>query len=165
MMRDDQQERTGEGLPPGTKLPFNRDYDRATRLQEIVAESGWPTHARVGEDGGTAAWLVAQHADFDVELQARALGLMRRAADEGEADVTEVAYLADRVAVNGGVPQTYGTQVRCRDGRPAPATPLRSPDQVDALRLRVGMESLATYYDELAMMCADEAAAGVETGP
>src|SRR5688572_20374260 len=65
MMRADQQERTGAGLPPGTKLPPSRDYARSVRLKQIISEFGWPTHRMVGRDGGTAAWLVAQHADFD----------------------------------------------------------------------------------------------------
>ncbi|QIG44559.1 hypothetical protein G5V58_18800 [Nocardioides anomalus] len=165
MLAADQLERTGGGLPPGTKLPPARDYDRAQRLRRIVEVRGWPTHDQVGKQGGTAAWLVAQHADFDVAFQQWALAQMTVALRAGQADRTEVAYLADRVAVNTGVPQVYGSQVRCRDGEPRPATPLKRPDDVDSLRHRAGMDPLATYYAELALMCSDEAAAGQEAGP
>jgi hypothetical protein len=165
MLAADQVERTGGGLPPGTKLPPARDYDRAQRLRRIVEARGWPTHDEVGKQGGTAAWLVAQHADFDVAFQQWALAQMTAALREGQADRTEVAYLADRVAVNTGAPQVYGSQVRCRDGKPRPATPLKRPDDIAGLRHRVGMEPLREYYAELAMMCADEAAAGQEAGP
>lgn len=165
MMAADQLERTGAGLPAGTKLPPSRDFDRAQRLRRIVEERGWPTHDEVGKDGGTAAWLVAQHADFDVAFQQWALVRLTAAARAGQADRTEVAYLADRVAVNTGVPQVYGSQVRCRDGEPRPATRLKRPGDVDSLRHRVGMDPLAAYYDELALMCADEAAAGQQAGP
>lgn len=162
MMAADQLERTGEGLPPGTKLPPIRDHSRTVRLQEIIAEVGWPTFDLVGEDGATAAWLIAQHSDTDVEFQVTAVELLRAAVDDGQADATELAYLEDRVAVNRGQPQTYGTQIRCRGGEPDPATPLADEVRVEELRASVGLGTLADYYDELAMMCADEAAEGAE---
>jgi uncharacterized protein DUF6624 len=165
MMRADQQERTGSGLPPGTKLPPTRDYARTVRLRQIVAESGWPTHDAVGRDGGTAAWLIAQHADFDVAFQQQALALLRQRAADGQASGREVAYLEDRVAVNLGKPQVYGTQIRCRDGIPAPATPIIDAERVDDVRAAVGLGPLAEYYQELAMMCADEAAEGQQATP
>ncbi|HEY6696934.1 MAG TPA: DUF6624 domain-containing protein, partial [Acidimicrobiales bacterium] len=78
------------------------------------------------------------------------------ALEAGQADATEVAYLEDRVAVNRGEPQRYGTQVRCRGGRPEPATPLADPATVDADRVEVGLEPLADYYEDLAEACAAE---------
>lgn len=151
MMEADQAERTGESTA-------NNDEPRTDRLREIIDEHGWPTFDLVGRDGATAAWLIAQHADFDVEFQAEALELMRTALDGGQADPTEVAYLEDRVAVNRGEPQRYGTQVRCRDGRLEPATPLADPEGVDGLRAEVGMRpaTLAEYYEEFAQGCAAE---------
>ena len=163
--RDDQMERTGyPSLPPGTKLPPAQDYVRAVRLNSIIDEHGWPTYELVGEQAASAAWLVAQHADFDVALQRRALDLISAAAADGQADRTEAAYLADRVAVNTKQPQTYGSQVRCTAGALAPATPLVDAPRVDELRGQVGMEPLADYYKTLSLMCADEAAEGVTTG-
>lgn len=162
MERDDQVERTGAGLPPGTKLPPSQDYARMLRLTEILDAHGWPTHSLVGEQASSAAWLVAQHADFDVEFQERALALLTAAAEQGEADPTDAAYLADRVAVNRGQPQTYGSQVRCRDGEPSPATPIEDAESVDERRVEAGMRPLADYYAELAMMCAAELAEGQE---
>jgi hypothetical protein len=154
MMEADQAERTGESTA-------NNDELRTDRLREIIDEHGWPTFDLVDRDGATAAWLIAQHADFDVEFQAEALELMRTALDGGQADPAEVAYLEDRVAVNRGEPQRYGTQVRCRDGEPTPATPLADPDGVDQLRAEVGMwpEALAEYYEDFAEGCAAEGGA------
>ncbi len=42
MMRADQVERTGDGLPPGTKLPPIQDGARATRLKETSPSTGGP---------------------------------------------------------------------------------------------------------------------------
>jgi hypothetical protein len=149
MMEADQAERTGESTADG-------DESRTDRLREIIDEHGWPTIDMVGREGATAAWLIAQHADFDVDFQAEALGLMRAALEAEQADPTEVAYLEDRVAVNRGQPQRYGTQVRCRDGRPEPATPLVDAAGVDGLRADVGLQPLAEYYEEFAEGCADD---------
>jgi hypothetical protein len=149
MMEADQAERTGESDASG-------DESRTDRLREIIDEHGWPTFELVGREGATAAWLIAQHADFDVEFQAEALGLMRGVLEAGQADPTEVAYLEDRVAVNRGHAQRYGTQVRCRDGRPEPATPLVDAAGVDGLRAEVGLQPLAEYYEQFAEGCAAE---------
>lgn len=157
MGEEDQAERTGHpDLPPGTRLPPPKDYSRTARLKEIVDEHGWPTHDLVGEDAASAAWLVAQHADFDVAFQQQARELLREAVDDGQADPSELAYLDDRVQVNLGLPQTYGSQVRCEAGAPAPATPLADPALVDDVRRDVGLGTLEAYYAELSMMCANE---------
>jgi hypothetical protein len=159
MQRVDQQERAGEGLPPGTKLGPPQDFTRAERLKVIIADHGGPTFAMVGTDGATAAWLVAQHADHDVAFQRAVVDLLAQAVADSQADPTELAYLIDRVAVNSGAAQSYGIQVRCRGGEPTPATPLTEADRVDQ-RAEVGLGPLADYYEELAMMCAQEEAEG-----
>ena len=158
MMEEDQAERTG-----GTGSVAS-DRERAERLREIVEEHGWPTLSMVGKEGATAAWVIAQHADFDVELQEEFLALMQAAGDD--VDASEVAYLEDRVAVAKGASQRYGTQIRCTpDGEVAPATPLIDEAGVDQLRAEAGMAPLADYYAELADACATEAAATAPTEP
>jgi hypothetical protein len=149
LMDADQAERTGE-------VGANNDLERTERLREIIDEHGWPTFDLVGRDGATAAWLIAQHSDQDVEFQEEALGLLQAAVDDDQADPSELAYLDDRVAVNNGEPQGYGTQVRCASGRAQPATPLVDPDQVDQLRADVGLDPLATYLAEFEEGCTAE---------
>jgi hypothetical protein len=80
----------------------------------------------------------------------------RPALDARQADPTEVAYLEDRVAVNRGQARRYGTQVRCRDGRSEPATPLVDAAGVDGLRADVGLQPPAESYEEFAEACAAE---------
>ncbi|HEY8471777.1 MAG TPA: DUF6624 domain-containing protein [Natronosporangium sp.] len=147
MFEADQAERTGDG-------PITDDADRTDRLREIIEDYGWPTRRMVGVDGATAAWVIAQHSDHDVDFQREALALMCQAAAAGEADVTELAYLVDRVAVNSDQPQIYGTQVGpCEDGRPVPQ-PLWDEARVDERRARVGLEPLADYLAQFEEGCA-----------
>lgn len=154
MQETDQADRTGAPVEEWD------DDARTARLAEIIDEHGWPTRSLVGDDGATAAWVIAQHSDLDVEFQERALELMRQAVDDGEADPTELAYLEDRVALNQGRPQTYGTQIGCVDGRAEPAE-LADPDRVEELREEVGLQPLEDYLAELGPACEAEAS---ETG-
>jgi hypothetical protein len=150
MQAADQAERASEPVEAWN------DAARTERLAEIVDEHGWPTRELVGADGATAAWVIAQHSDLDVAFQERALELMREAVEAGQADASELAYLEDRVALNRGRPQIYGTQIGCVDGHAEPAV-LADPDRVDVLRAEVGLEPLADYLADLEPACAAEA--------
>src|SRR4051812_46539137 len=59
----------------------------ADRLGELLDELGaWPGTDRFGTSAAWAAWLVAQHADTQLELQRQAVALMRDAVAAGAAD-------------------------------------------------------------------------------
>ena len=77
MMDADQEARTGGGSLDG-------DIERTERLEEIIAEHGWPTYDLVGEDGEEAAWVIAQHSDLDPEFQAEALECGARRGGAGD---------------------------------------------------------------------------------
>ncbi len=158
MKAHDQAERMGGTPPPGLPDVPRTDQGRTERLKQLIAGHGWPTRRSVGTDGATAAWLIAQHSDHDVAFQKEALALMQAAGD-GDIDTTELAYLEDRVAVNTGAPQIYGTQIRCGPGaEPVPATPIRDEEKVEQRRKKMKLQPLADYYDELRPICAQEAA-------
>lgn len=147
MLDADQSERTGEAVG-------GNDRARTERLKEIIDEYGWPSVALVGEDGATAAWAIAQHSDHDVMFQERALELMAAAVADGEADPSQLAFLVDRVAVNQGRPQTYGSQLGCVDGAATPA-PIENEGKVDERRAEVGLDPLADYLAQFEEACAD----------
>ncbi len=149
MLEQDQSGRTGGPDPEG-------DAARTARLREIIAEHGWPTYDLVGEDGEDAAWAIAQHSDQDPAFQRQALELLRVAVDAGQASPGNLAYLTDRVAVNAGQPQTYGTQIGCVADGARPATPLADEASVDALRDEAGLGPLADYLAEMDAICAGD---------
>ena len=127
--------------------------DRQARLAEIFDEHGWPGHDLVGEEGSTAAWVIAQHSDLDLAFQQRALELLAAAVAEDDASGGDLAYLTDRVAVAKGEPQTYGTQIRCDRKKPVPPTPIADPGAVEELRAEAGLEPLAAYLKEMKKVC------------
>jgi hypothetical protein len=75
---------------------FCVDADNVAWLKTVVAGVGWPGRSMVGEDGGHAAWLLAQHADRDPVFQRSCLDLITEAVERGEASPVELAYLTDQ---------------------------------------------------------------------
>jgi hypothetical protein len=115
----------------------------AARLREIIAEYGWPHEEIAGEDGAKAAWLIAQHAIGEPDFQRQTLVLLKKHTAEGKLPAWQAAYLEDRIAVQEGRPQRYGTQWidDMRDGLARPL-PLEGPDRVNEFRASVGLDPL-----------------------
>ena len=131
--------------------------ERIERLKEIIDEHGWPTLDLVGKEGEDAAWLIAQHADLDPKFQQQALELLRDAVEAGQASPGNLAYLEDRVAVANGLPQMYGTQIRCGRKGPVPATPIEDGAGVEDRRAQAGLEPLSDYLDQMTEICSHDA--------
>jgi|AntRauTorcE11897_2_1112592.scaffolds.fasta_scaffold07530_2 hypothetical protein len=121
------------------------DARNTERMKEIVAEIGWPTISKVGQDNASSAWLLVQHADHDVEFQLHCLQLMQE-APSSEVDKTDIAYLEDRVRVNQGLGQLYGTQFTQENNQHVPR-PIEDEESVDARRAEIGMGPLSEQIE------------------
>lgn len=116
-------------------------------LRSAVASRGWPRASVVGRDAAQAAFLIAQHTTDEV-FQEEALKLLEPLARAGEVSGQHFALLADRVAVQAGRPQLYGTQAGVRNGRVV-LDPIVDSPGVDARRARLGLPPLAVYVRRL----------------
>lgn len=125
------------------------DANRA-RLKQIVAEHGWPTVAMVGQDGATAAWLLAQHADRDPAFQREVLALMEPLVRQGQASGKDFAYLHDRTHY----PQRFGTQGSCVSRTEWQPFEIEDIARVDERRRAVGLAPLAHYANSVKEHCA-----------
>ncbi|MFD5893358.1 DUF6624 domain-containing protein [Streptomyces sp. NPDC060366] len=136
---------------PAEQLAWRRLTARhGDRLGEIMDEYGWPTAELVGEEAARAAWLVAQHADRQLDVQRRALKQLERAVSAGSAAPRELAFLRDRTLVNDGRKQIYGTQIAgVKDGSPIP-WPCEEPGRMDELRAEAGIEPFDEYVAKFA---------------
>jgi hypothetical protein len=124
---------------------------RNDRLWEVLDdEECWPGWSLVGRDGSEAAWLVAQWAIDDVGLQRRCLEMLEVAVACNDADPVHLAYLADRVRMNDGRDQLFGSQlVLDRDGALVP-WPVDDPVAVDRRRARLGLPPFAEHAAAMA---------------
>lgn len=92
----------------------------------------------VGAAGVRAAWLLAQR---DTALQRVTLRRMMESGPE-EALGADVAVLEDRVRIQSGRKQLYGTQLREENGQLVPA-PMEDSAHVDMRREGAGLPPLA----------------------
>ncbi|MEM1184533.1 MAG: DUF6624 domain-containing protein [Planctomycetota bacterium] len=123
------------------------DAESTAYLQEMIAKHGWPTFDMVGEDGASAAWILAQHADMAPELQAHVLELMEPLVEQAQAHGREFAMLTDRVRNGRGEPQVFGTQFTYDERGVQRPGPTIDWDTIDERRAKVGLPPIAEYAE------------------
>lgn len=120
------------------------DERNTKRVVEMIEQYGWPGNSMVGRSGSTAAFLVIQHANADVQL--KYLAMMREAAAKGELAKSSLALLEDRVLVRQGKSQIYGSQLRNNpDTNKMEFYPIEDEAHVDERRSTVGLGTLTEY--------------------
>jgi hypothetical protein len=87
-----------------------QDEENKQQLISILNQYGWPGKSLVGQQASQAAFLVIQHSDR--ETMEKYLPLLREAAAKGEASKSSLALMEDRVRMNRGLPQLYGSQMQ-----------------------------------------------------
>jgi hypothetical protein len=124
------------------------DQVREARLLRIIEEKGWPRISQVGHQAANSAWLIAQHGSPD--FLKRCLPLMQAAAGKHEMPLSSLALSIDRVLMNEGKKQVYGSQLQVIDGRTVDY-PIDDMAGVDGRRAAMGLEPYAQYrkrFDE-----------------
>lgn len=130
---------------------FNKDEFDEKSLREVserhvaivkplVEEHGWPTNP----DDEMHLVSIVLHADHDPEFQDTCLTLMKSKSPRRDL----VAYLTDRVLVNRGQPQIFGTQV-LYDGVTYRPYDIYKPEGVDIRRSAIGMEPMSSYLSKM----------------
>jgi hypothetical protein len=120
----------------------------SARMSEILEQYGWPGRGLAGEDGCEAAWKIVQHAILDPALQRRGLEFLRSAVAAGEAPAWQMAMLTDRVLMQEGKPQWYGSILVAGEHGLTPWD-IAEPQAVDARRYDVGLPPLREHMQRL----------------
>lgn len=119
------------------------------RFGRIIERIGWPTTSKVGPIASKCAWLIAQHADHDIGFQKHCLELMQK-EPEHEVQEVDIAYLYDRICVNEGRPQFFGTQFTNNAYGAYGPHPIEFPETVDERRMLLDLEPMTDYKLSLA---------------
>jgi hypothetical protein len=119
------------------------DSINLVKVTRIIDKHGWPGIDKVGQQGASTVFLVIQHSD--AETRAKYLPMMRQAVKDGKANGGELALLEDRIALEQGRKQIYGSQIMRNEDGSYSVLPLEDPDHVDKRRLEVGLPPLRDY--------------------
>ncbi len=109
-----------------------------------------PTNSKVGAENAHKFWLVVLNSNEDTEFQTQILKAMHEELEENDISTADYAFLADRIRVNQGKAQIYGTQVEYNEitERFEPFA-LRKPESVDQRRVIMGLERIQSYINEV----------------
>ena len=123
------------------------------KAAEIYNKYGFVGYDLAGKEGSKNFWLLVQHLDFDPDFQEAVLKKMKIEVENKNANPENYAYLLDRVQLNMGEKQVYGTQVLynwkvCQ----AYPKPLVDSVNVNKRRKEIGMELLGVYLNEMSKM-------------
>jgi hypothetical protein len=114
------------------------------RIKAIVQRWGFPLNTLVGDDGVAAAFILVQHAS-DHHFQAQVLRQLAPRVKTGLIGADQFALLTDRVLVDQGKLQLYGTQLKGVEGGQLTLAPIEAPREVDQRRAALGMPPLEDY--------------------
>lgn len=141
--------------PACARRVVNMVHAHTARLQEIVAEHGWPGRSLAGEDGADAAWLVLQHTNSRVTTIRSAEGdefcrscvmLLRDAVACGEAHPRHLAAIADSLRLGNDEPPEFASlpgQYELDDQGRAVFQPNVDMTEIDQRRAAIGLPPLA----------------------
>ncbi len=147
-MADEDQEARQSLFTPGDTSIIRVDRKHLARLRDIIAKHGWPGRSLVGEKAAHAAWLLVQHADAAPGFQDTCLSMLEGAVLRGEASRADLAYLTDRVLMNSGRMQVYGTQTVWNDSVSSYVPrPIADESSVDRRRSEAGLGPLHEYIE------------------
>jgi len=118
------------------------DIANLAELDSIVTTRGWPTKAAAGVKGAGGAWTIVQHSDK--ETRARYRPILEKAMKSGDVSPGLYATYLDRVLVDEGKPQIYGSQFHEVNGELVPQ-PIEDEAHVDERRKAMGLQPLAEY--------------------
>ena len=126
---------------------INIDEINRNRLKEIFQEHGFPTRNLIGKMAMSGIFFIIQHADGDTAWQKSQLPNILKAVEAGELSKSNYTYLYDRIKVNSGEPQRYGSQFEKVD-RVNKIAELRETEDLENLNQRrreMEMMPIETY--------------------
>ena len=123
------------------------------RLKQIYDEYGFVGFDLAGEDGSRNFWLMVQHSDHNPDFQKEVLEKMKIEVDKENAIPSNYGLLVDRVNLNTGKKQVYGTQVtyNMETGQAYPK-PLEDSLKVNERRKSIGLEPIEVYLNSMTEM-------------
>ena len=122
-------------------------------LEEVINQYGYPGYDLVGKEGEKNYWLMVQHCDFDPQFQTSVLKKLEKQVAINNANNQNFGLLTDRVNINTGKKQVYGSQViYVKTTGQAIPKPLIDSLNVNKRRKSVGLEPIEEYLNMMTQL-------------
>ena len=135
---------------PMLALEERNKQENEKKLVELLDMYGWPTATSVTEYAAAGAALIINHATY--ELRSRYFPMLEEAFKKGEAQSLRYAKMRDRLLVEEGKKQLFGTQIKFEDFDGGKLErlpyPIEEPEYVDKRRAEIGLGPLSVYLKE-----------------
>lgn len=116
-------------------------------LLTMVPPEGWFLESVYGEKAASAAFLIIQHSGVD--QWRRFVPVLEPLVATGEINPTQYGLMYDRLAINEGRPQRYGTQMTCKAGKfVVDWDNIEDPANADARRAALGFPGTLAEYEQ-----------------
>tara|TARA_R110000765_G_scaffold7655_1_gene24968 strand:- start:193 stop:828 length:636 start_codon:yes stop_codon:yes gene_type:complete len=123
------------------------------RAKEIFDTYGFVGFDLAGKEGSKNFWLIVQHSDHNPKFQNEVLEKMKVQVDIKNAESRKYGLLVDRMNLNTGKAQIYGTQVtyNMNTGQAYPKK-LADSTNVNKRRKSIGLEPIEIYLNDMSEM-------------
>lgn len=109
-------------------------------VTKIIDQYGWLGKSQIGKEANQTLFLTIQHAP-DNSIRKKYFPLLESSAQNGESDLGDMASMKDRMLVQEGKPQLYGTQSKMVEGK-LELFPIEDQKKVNKRRKKVGLSKL-----------------------
>lgn len=110
-------------------------------VEDILQKHGWLGSSQIGPLANQSIYLTIQHAQNN-EIRMKYFPLLKNSAEKGESDITDMATMQDRILVESGKAQIYGTQSRMVNNE-LEYYPIEDPKNVNKRRKEVGLNKIS----------------------
>ena len=114
------------------------DHRNQELVISIIEKCGMPTLKEVGQRQMDAIWLGLQHSTKEIRI--KYFPYVEKAVKNGDLSKDQYALMKDRMLMDEGKPQIYGSQIE--NGK---LYKLENPKTVNERRKEMGMESIEDY--------------------
>lgn len=135
------------------QLMAQNDIENQAVVSTLLDERGWPED--VSKEAHSAIFLIIDHADLD--MQKKYFPMMEEQVAKGNVPGRYLAVLHDRILLHEGKRQIYGTQNQLvydqeSDSMRLYTWPVEDAENIDKLREKVGLCSMAEYTAEIKLL-------------
>ena len=114
------------------------DHRNQELVISIIEKCGMPTLNEVTQEHMTAIWLGLQHTNK--KYRKKYFPMIEEAVKNGDLSKQQYALMKDRILMDEGKPQIYGSQIK--NGK---LYKLENPETVNERRKKMGMKTIENY--------------------